>query len=68
MEISAVDEFMALIARELSPVFTVHVGEAIILVPINVAQLVVFVGVMVEGNTILRVPDEERTSNVVILI
>lgn len=38
------------------------------LVPVNVAQLVVLVGTMVEGKIILIVPDDDRASNVVMLI
>ena len=59
---------MALIVRELSAVVTWQVGDAMTLVPTNVAQFVVFVGVMVEGKVILIVPAEDRASCKVILI
>lgn len=59
---------MALMVRELSAVVTAHVGDAITLVPTKVAQLVVLVGVIVEGKVILMMPAEDRASCKVILI
>ena len=62
------DEFIALIVMLFSEDESVQVGDDTTLLPTKVAHEVDFVGVIVEGNIILTIPSDDRTSCVVILI